>query len=198
MAPHTGVSRRTVLAGLGSAGLLAATGTAVGQAQSEGITTRAAVPEAEEYDTASLAGFFVHVDTDPDPIQAPLAEECGYADWPRDETMAYEVLLIDRKDTDHFATETRVYVPDDRSIPSGGLFVINEVEQCPGSYVGVELEQIAADASVLDDVTPGGDAAADPGATGTTAADGPGLGVLTALSGLAGAGALARWVDGDE
>jgi hypothetical protein len=198
MARHTEsepvVARRTVLAGVGSAvGALAASGSVA--AQERGVTARAALPAADEYADSDLAGFFVHVDPAPDPVQAPLAEECEYANWPREETMAYEVLLIDRKDDDHFSTQTRLYIPDSRTVPEGGLYVINGVTECAGSYIGIEIEQLYANVSVVGEVSPSGDGAADdPGGGGeTTATDGAGLGVLTALAGLGGAGALSRW-----
>ncbi|WP_336001534.1 hypothetical protein [Halorientalis halophila] len=203
MARHTegdpAVSRRTVLAGLGATvGLAGATGSALGQ--DEGVTARAALPQTQEYQVESLPGYFIHVDPDPDPVQAPLAEECEYANWPREETMAYEVLLIDRKDDDHWSTETAMYVPDDRSVPAGGLYVINDVERCAGSYVGVEVEEMVADVSVLGEVAGNVDAGAaeDRPETTQTGGDGTGFGLLAGLSGLAGAGALARWRDRRE
>ncbi|MFB6083367.1 MAG: hypothetical protein ABEJ94_03885 [Halorientalis sp.] len=188
------VSRRTLLAGVGSAaGLAAATGSAVAQDKPQGITTRAAIPAAdEEYDAGNLPGYFVHVYPNPNPVQAPLSEECAYANWPRDRTMTYEVLVIDRAGTEQFSTKTRLYVPQSRDIPRGGLFVINDVHECAGSYIGIELEQLSADATVKADLGNVGAESTASSPARTTDGDGAGLGILAALSGLAGLGALAH------
>ena len=194
--PDSAVTRRTVLAGLGSAvGTLAATDPVVGQ--QDGITGRALLPAVEGIQAENLPGYFVHVDPNPNPVEASFGDECAFADWPADETVGYQILLIDRKDDDHYSMEMRLYVPDDRSVPGGTLYVVNGATQCAGEYVGVELERMAADTSVLGEVAGGGgvDTPDDQTETTQTAADGGGFGTLAALAGLAGAGALARWRD---
>lgn len=209
---HRGYARRTVLAGIGGV-VLSSLATQPVAGQETPVAARAVIPEPEQFAVDDIAGFFLHVDPDTSPSRAQVADACGYADWPSEGTRAYDVWLVDRTGEEYASEPLTLYVPDRRSVPAGGLYVINRVQQCDGSYVGIEIEQLNAgdgpflegsfttttDPETVADTEAGDDQeiAADPGTTeqgagGTTTGSGPGFGILATLAGLAGGGWLAR------
>ncbi|MFB6163691.1 MAG: hypothetical protein ABEJ31_00875 [Haloarculaceae archaeon] len=105
------------------------------------ITTKALIPMPQQYTHSQLPGIFVHLAAELDPLQAQVADRCGYGDWPPGQTRAYDARLIDVKD-ESTAVSTTLYVPDRRDLDGGELYVINDVERCPSGYVGLQIEQI--------------------------------------------------------
>ncbi|WP_276273327.1 hypothetical protein [Haloarcula litorea] len=177
-------SRRSVLAGAGAALGTLAVGTGAADARAE---TKAVVAEGDETEN-DLTGFFVHVGPTTSPIDAQVAAGCAFADWSDDATTAYDVTLVDRAEPEYARYERTAYVPDSVQLPPGSLFVVNSQERCTEGYVGVRLLQIGSDrleAAASGDVP-------DRTAADGTGASGPGFGVLAALGGLVGWGALER------
>jgi len=201
-------SRRAVLRGLGiGAGALAVSaGTA--SAQEQGITSRAVIPEQEQFDPEVLPGFFIHVNPDTAPLKAQVSDQCEYATWPPEQSRSYDVWLIGRKANAQGSQKTTLYVADDRTIPGGALYVVNNATKCADGYVGIQIEQLNREGSgVLGtrnaEAEPAADVAAEDGGDGggggdsgdaddSTGVFGPGFGVLGALAGLLGGGWLAH------
>ncbi|MFD1586704.1 hypothetical protein ACFR9U_06890 [Halorientalis brevis] len=192
-------SRRTVLRhlGIGVGALAASTGPAA--AQEQGITSRAVIPEQEQFPVEELPGFFIHVNPDTAPLKAQVSDQCEYATWPPEQSRSYDVWLIGRKANEHGSQKTTLYVADDRTIPGGALYVVNNATQCAAGYVGIQIEQLNREGSgVLGtrnaEADPAAGVAAEDGGSGddSTGVFGPGFGVLGALSGLLGGGWLAH------
>ncbi|WP_436908650.1 hypothetical protein [Halosimplex marinum] len=200
------VSRRRVLrgaatagAGAVGAGALAST-SGVGSAQ---ITQAAAIPDVTRWENDNLAGFMIHVGGATSPSQTRVAEGCvppGSDTWPPDEMLAYEAMLINRKQGDTPEAETTLYIGGSVEVLPGQLYLINRFNRCDGDFVGVVLEQIGrsdVSAGPGQQATnrPVADVEEDerPRELGTTTTDGgPGLGIVASLVGLLGGGALLR------
>ncbi|MBX0322628.1 hypothetical protein EGH21_06255 [Halomicroarcula sp. F13] len=171
-------SRRAVLGASASVlggSLLAST------SASARTTTKAVV--ADGSGTGDLTGFFVHFGQSTNPVEAQTATDCGFADWPDDETTAYDVTLIDRARPDYEQYERTVYVPDSTDFQPGNLYVVNSQERCTTGYVGVRLVQLG---SRQLEAAVSGDAEA---VTETSGGSGAGFGVVAALAAALGVGA---------
>ena len=199
MAPRsTGAfgSRRALLRGLGvGLGALTVPGTVA--AQEEGVTARAVITEPEEFEPEDLPGFFIHVDPRTEPLAASVSDQCEYATWPPEQSRAYDVWLIGRKANAQGSQRTVLYVADDRTIPGGALYVVNNATQCADGYVGIQIEQLNREGSGvlgtrnLGEETPA-QAADDDDGDDETGVFGDGFGVLGGLVGLVGGGWLAH------
>lgn len=176
----SGLTRRGVLAGLatGTAGLAAPA-----TAQPGGITTEAVVPESEAFSTDDYTGFFVHLTGAGGPEPDDTVDQCSVADWDPDDPDVYEAQLVDDAGEDSRSTSTTVYANAETELETGSLFVVNTQHDCPGDFVGLELEELLASG-----IEPSfGERPGEP-----TSAIGPGFGPVAALTGLT-AGALALW-----
>jgi len=198
MAPiRSTTSRRTVLRGLGVAfgGVAMSTGTAAAS-QERGVTARAVIPQQEQFEAEVLPGFFVHVDPRTVPLEAQVSDECEYATWPPSQSRAYDIWLIGRKANEQGSQRTTLYVADDRTIPGGALYVVNNATQCADGYVGIQIEQLNREGSGVlgtrnvDEETPADTGAGD--GDDQTEVFGPGFDIVGALAGLLGAGWLAN------
>lgn len=140
-------SRRALLRalGIGVGALAVPTGTAA--AQEQGITARAVIPEQEEFDAEVLPGFFIHVNPNTEPLKAQVSDQCEYATWPPEQSRSYDVWLIGRKANAQSSQKTTLYVADDRTIPRGALYVVNNATKCAGGYVGIQIEQLNREGS---------------------------------------------------
>jgi len=193
--------RRTVLrslaAGVGLAGTAGAVSGQTGtDEESRASITRGVIPEQQRYDN-TVTGFFIHLAGEVDPIEASVSNQCDFVDWDNDATAAYDARLIDRK-AEPESQQVTLYLNDATEVGAGDLFIINDREQCESAYLGIELERTGVNLAQLRarDFTPqmgdgggGGEANAD--GTDASGASGPGLGVLSGVAGLLGAGWLA-------
>ncbi len=203
----TAYSRRTVLRTGGALVGAAATG-GVAAAQNETgdggattetrVTTTAVTPEQEGVE-GDLTGMWIHVGPQADPIQTSIADACDIVDWGDEDTIAYDVQLIDRR-ADPVERSIELYLPRRVEVGSGDLFIINDMVPCESGYVGLELEQIGA-----RDIDAGVDAGG--GLTETEFTEqgggplgqvGPGFGWLAGAAGLLGGGWLLSQRDGEE
>jgi PGF-CTERM protein len=203
MAPTGSVpSRRAVLRGLGAGlgagiGSVAVPGTAAAR-QEQGYTTPAVIVDIPEFDVEVLPGFFIHVDSRTNPSDATVADACDYPDWPPEESLAYDIWLIGRKANAQGSNRTTLYVSDDRSIPGGALYIVNNATRCSENYIGIQIEQINAGGSgpftprSYAEETPTEGAEQGDGDDGDTGVFGPGFGIGGALAGLLGGGWLAH------
>lgn len=180
-------SRRGLLTATGTVGAVALTPTALAR-----YTTRMVIPRVREFDEEGYAGFFLHVgDERDDRLSVDAVEGCEFANWPPEEIAAYDGRLIDRIDESHREVPTQIYVPADRTVETGSLWVVNREISCPEENVGLEAEQLGARirGNQSGTETDGGS-----GPVGQ-----PGFGPLSAVAALfAGGAALARRLDSDE
>lgn len=198
---HRQWRRRTVLrsvaAGLGTAGTAgvasAQAGTAT-EADGQVGMRRAVILEQPNYDQ-TVTGFFVQFGAEIDPIESSVDDDCEYVSWGDDETLAYDARLIDRTadpETQQITVYLHASIAGD--IEPGMLFIVNDRQQCESGYLGVELEHVGINLAQLRsrDFTPTEPEGAGGGdEDGGIGAGGPGLGVLSGLAGLCGAGWLA-------
>lgn len=174
-------------------------------ATDEAAEFRALLIPPEAWDR-SFEGFFVHAGGTVDPVSAAGSDACEYADWPDQETRAYDVTLIEQEELLEDTEPTTLYVRNDVDVPPGALFMIMEVNECPeSSYRGVYLQRVGMrniprrePQSEPGDVQVGVTNETDE--TDTPGAGGPGFGVLGTVAALAGAGGLLgrRWSRHDE
>lgn len=195
--------RRTVLRGTALA-IGTAVGGGVGAAQTEEtpenrVTTMSVTPEQEDV-AGDMVGMWIHLGPETDPIQASIADECDIVDWGDEDTIAYDVQLIDRAAEPQERSIT-LYLPRRVEVGQGDLFIVNDEVPCESGYVGLELEQIGArnidvgldgGATTVDDGDGGG------GAPAPSDGIGPGFGPLAAAGGLLGAGWLFGRGDDEE
>lgn len=183
-------TRRDLLrSGLAASVTLAGAGVASGQETTDDdgdILTPAVIGEQDEFDQ-SVIGFFIHVGGEVDPVDASVDDECDFASWPQDRTVAYDAEMIDRTAEPQQSAIT-LYLRQRVEVVPGTLFIVNNVVPCDSGYVGIRLERIGARPEFRDDggATVGG-GADEPDAT---PANGPGFGILGALAGALGAGWL--------
>jgi hypothetical protein len=187
-------TRRDLLrSGLATSATLAGAGLASGQETTEAgddILTPAVIGEQQEYDQ-SVVGFFIHVGGEVDPIDASVDDECDFASWPQDRTVAYDAEMIDRTAEPQQSSIT-LYLRQRVDVVPGTLFIVNNVVPCDSGYVGLRLERIGVETGFRGnsgaETTVAGGGGGD--APNTTATDGTGFGVLGALAGALGAGWL--------
>jgi hypothetical protein len=114
---------------------------------------------------------------------------------PPDGFEAYNGSLIDKQGDDPVTSiPAEVYVPADREISRGALFVVSRQHDCPEGYVGLELEQIGASRVDVSTATQGA-ATPAPSPTDGESSAGPGFGVVGSLAGLAG---ILRYLRGER
>ena len=203
------VTRRRVLqATAGAVGTAAVAGEAAAQSggtetetgtESGGqisATTLGIIPEQQNVQ-GSVEGFWIHVGGTVNPVEAGVADNCDLVDWGNDSTLAYDAQLIDRT-AEPAQTGVTLYLPESVEVAPGTLFIVNDRERCESGYVGVELEQLGMDLNTLvaRDASGGGigetSTATDTEMVDetTTGGSGPGLGIASALAGVAGGGWL--------
>lgn len=206
-----GVLRRGAAAGLGIAGLGAvglggtATGQETGQETANGgdgdgqgtptdadtgtpetsITTQAAIRDPEEIDQG-VGGFWIHLAEQLEPYEASVADRCAAITWSDLEAMAFDATLIDRQ-AEPEQLQITVFLHDAVEVRGGELFIVNEVDECDGEFLAVELERIGA-----PEIQVGPRATDLGGGAPTTEGEGPEFGALAALGGLVGGDWLAR------
>lgn len=184
-------TRRAVLAAAGGASTVALAPTA-----SARLTRRMVVPRAKDFaGSEGYDGYFVHVGgVSVNSVDPQRLSGCELSNWPPGGIQAFNGTLIDRIEKDHDQVPTQVYTAKSADISRGSLWVVNRVRNCPGDYVGFEVEQVGAAV---------GNVSADTETTGTAGTDAnpigqPGFGLIAGVAGtLAGAAALARrhWTD---
>ncbi|MFC4358041.1 hypothetical protein ACFO0N_08790 [Halobium salinum] len=171
------------------------------QAGDEGTDTvlaQGAIPETTTtFGRDTYEGLFLQVESPTDTSDEPNASGCGFVDG--DQPVAtFLVHLITRIDGASRSNQAILYAnADTTEITSGRLFVVNSTQSCGSgnSLVQLELESIGAsriDGVVDDQNEPGEDETNNPI---------PGFGPVTAVGGLAAAGAAAlgmRGQDGDD
>lgn len=183
------VSRRSFLEGAGSVGV-GATGSLV-NVQDDGESTdpvsrRALVPRVEEFED-DFVGQWVALNATVDiELEVDIADECDYANWPPDETRAYEAQLLDRRSEEPIAVDILTFTDGtEPDFEVNSVFIINRVHDCTPEHVGVDLVWVPR-RSVRGE---------EPGPTATEPDGIPGMGALGALGALA-AVAIARAIRG--
>jgi len=202
-------TRRSVLAksaatlgtgAVAAGGLVGASGVTAGQ-----ITEAAAIPEPSKWtEGTNFAGFMIHVGGSLSPEQERAAADCELVSsdtWPPDEMLAYDAMLINRKDDGTEQAETTLYIGETADVNAGKLYIVNRFNRCDSDFLGVAVEQIGL-SGVSVDVDETTDPPADEDEPAGTPADGdggggfgatgPGFGPVAAVAGLLGAGALLR------
>lgn len=180
-------SRRQYLAVAGTVGGLAlGAGPATAQetatatpSPSNRITRRFVIPGIERFEGEYRQDTFVHVlgTTDVTRDWADV-KACGFDEWSPEQITAFRMSLIDTLKSDPEPVETAAFVNTSGSadVRPGSLYIINDVHDCPGRYVGLDVEWVSGDVYGLP---------TDEGRTGVL---GPGFGVAGALAGLVGGG----------
>lgn len=189
----------TVGVGLAGTGLVAGTaagqnetqnGTQTGTAQDdvnqERLKRRVVIPEDERFEDYNQDKFLHVIKSTDVTIDRKEFEQCNFASWSPESTTAYRTQIIDTVQDNPQPVETNAFVNQNISpLPAGSLYVIDTEKQCPGRYLGLEIEFLSGD--VPESVT-GAEATESPTQTN---GNGPGFGVLAALGAL-GSGVLAR------
>ena len=148
----------------------------------------------------------IHIGESLSPEQERVAADCELVSsdtWPPDEMLAYDAMLINRKDDSTEQSEATLYIGENADVTAGKLYIVNRFNRCDSDFPGVALEQIGLSDVNVDEATdrPAATAAEDEPADATTADEdggggfgetGPGFGPAAAAAGLLGAGALLR------
>ena len=206
---RTVITRRSALAksaatlgtgAVAAGGFVGASGVATGQ-----ITEAAAIPEPSKWnEDTNFAGFMIHIGESLSPEQERVAADCELVSsdtWPPDEMLAYDAMLINRKDDSTEQSETTLYIGENADVTAGKLYIVNRFDRCDSDFLGVALEQTGlSEVNVDVDEATDRPAAEDGPADATTADEdgggfgetGPGFGPAAAVAGLLGAGALLR------
>lgn len=140
------------------------------------ITRRIVIPEIERFAGEYGQDKFVHV-LGSTGVSLDWAEfdRCGFADWSPENTTALRMAMIDSLRDYPRPVETAGFARVDGYEPlePGSLFVVNDVVQCPGRYVGLEVEWFSGDVGPIS------------GEGEETGVLGPGFGAAGAIGGLA-------------
>lgn len=191
---ESSTTRRRVLASVVATGMGVAGATASASAQSK-ITTTFVIESTSEFE-GNYAGQFVVVTSNrKTPESIPDLSNCSGVDWDAEGTRVYESLLVDRLAQDPKGVERRLYSnPEDRELAAGSTFVVSDATNC-GDYVALGVEQVGPlsvpEGTQTGETTPQATESGDGSAGGPT----PGFtvgGVLAAVTGLAGVGAVHR------
>jgi len=192
--PHEtgGYRRRTVLAGLAS-GAAVAVGAGTTSAAIDGEAPQTVfVPAVSEFEDEYEGQFLtiegpLESDGSPDAIH----DACGDVPWSTEQTVSKVGQLSDRRSDRPLSVRLPIYVNDAQSnLVEDALFVVSDANPCEGEYVRLDVEWVTTRSLVGKPAGPV--AAGGEGAAQTDGSDGPGLGVLAGLAGLAG-GILALW-----
>lgn len=185
------MSRRRILSAAGGAvaGGALATGAASGQPR---VTRRAMIPLADELAEGDYADLFLHVgEKTPGELDASTLRNCTFSSWSPEGVTYRQGTLVDHIGDETQRVPSTVYTNEAEDLPTGSLWIINNTEQCPEGYVGLQLEQVGA--AVEGNLT-GTDANGDEGGAG---AFGPGFGAV-GVAAAAGVGGLLALLRGEK
>lgn len=197
---ETSTSRRAFLGGTATLAATTALPTAAAQESSTatgaetesggdgaGMFTMAAIPDdAPTFDGDDYVGLFVHISGPGENKGSEGVESCEFASSSDEELVTWDAILIDENGEDAKEKLTLHAKQGADGMHGGHLFIVNGQSDCGDGYVQVTLEQIGASSvDYTGSVTEGGSG-------GESNADAPGFGAVAGLSGLLGAGWLAK------
>lgn len=203
------LTRRRVLAGLGTSAATLAAGSGAVAAQddagSDRIAVPAIIPETNELSAdENYTGFLLKLN---ERLEADVSGigGCTVGGWSPSTPLVYEAQIVDTVNTSendgYEVIPSSAYLPQDTTFEPGDVFVVNSQSPCDGEYVGLQLENIRDSEDAVSyeferEESGGGDAS---GGGGESGALGPGFGPLAAVGGIAGGAyaLLRRSDDGD-
>jgi len=104
------------------------------------------IREVEGYEN-DFVGWILALDgeANADVSEVPVGE-CGFADWSPERTLAFHAQFLDHRVTPPRSIPLVVYTGETGDpINPDNNFIINDVTQCPDSYVAVEAEWFVRD-----------------------------------------------------
>lgn len=148
------------------------------------------IPDASGLADGDYADLFLHVgETTPGELDASTLQNCTFTSWSPEDVTYREGTLVDHIGEEIQRVPTTVYTNAAEDLPTGSLWVINNTEECPDEYIGLQLEQVGA-------AVPGNLTATDTPAEGA-GAGGPGFGALGTVV-AAGVGGLLALLRGEK
>lgn len=147
------MSRRAAVRCLGGAVAGVLGSSAVAGAQTETptgggaarVSRRAVIPEVGPPFEGNYAGQFL-LFTDPtpgEPVSPSVVGECDAVDWKPAETQGYRALLVDRLTDEPRGVDLQAFVNGtEPRIEVGAAFIVNQVFDCPGAVLALELEAV--------------------------------------------------------
>jgi hypothetical protein len=204
---ENGLTRRRVLAGLGTGAATLATGSGAVAAQDDGGSDKIAVPAImpETNDLSvdqNYTGYLLKL-TDRLEAEVEGIGGCVVEGWSPSNPRVFGTKVVDTvtsgQGDEYEVIPSSAYLPQDTDFEAGDLFVINNQSQCADGYIGIQMENIR---DSQDPVTYQFDREANEGAEDAgdgSGALGPGFGPLAAVGGVVGgAYALARRGDDED